>query len=62
MMDGVWDMGRLFCMLLLCAMLTPAQPAVRLQRDTQPVLFSLIFPQLIPAQWMPEKESGAQQL
>ena len=55
-------MGRLFCMLLLCAMLTPAHPAARLQYDTQPVLFSLIFPQLIPAQWMPEKESGAQQL
>ena len=38
-------MGRLFSVLLLCALLLPA-PALR--PDAQPVFFSLLFPQLIP--------------
>ena len=57
-------MDRLFCMLLCCAMLAHANPADRFLRDThaQPVFFSMIFPQLIPSQWLPEEESGAQRL
>lgn len=47
---GVTDMGRLFSMLLLFAvMLCPA--GGKRQAYAQPVFFSMLFPQLIP-QWM----------
>ena len=48
-------MGRFFSMLLLSAViLCPAQRAQC--SDVQPVFFSMLFPQLIPA-WMLGKQS-----
>ena len=49
-------MGRFFSMLLLSAvMLCPTQRG--LHRDAQPVFFSMLFPQLIPA-WMLKGMAG----
>ena len=52
-------MDRLFCMLLLCLMLTPAMKTDPAQSETeaQPVFFSMLFPQLIPRDLL-EAEAG----
>lgn len=65
-------MDRFFCMLALslCLLLTPAPgfPAkhgARSGQQAETVLFSMIFPQLIPPDWLEGKhvrESGAQML
>ena len=45
---GVENMGRLFSCILLLMMLLPG---IKGMDDAQPVFFSMLFPQLIPA-WM----------
>lgn len=53
-------MGRLFCMLLSGAVLfaAPLPGTGKKPLNVTPVLFSTIFPQLIPGDWAETQENG----
>ena len=50
-------MGRLFSVVLLSAVLL--LPAQKISAPAQPVFFSMLFPQLVPQQWLEATEGEA---